>query len=100
MKDFIKVEVMSKRRRMGVTFKVRQSIHPLFLFELFGFNMRRHKILRLMIDARSCFPMQDSLGYVEIKLADVVENEHINERYHLIDSKDGVLHLDIRWKVI
>lgn len=53
-----------------------------------------------MIDARSCFLVQESLGYVEIKLADVVENEHINEKYHLIDSRDGVLHLDIRWKVI
>ncbi|XP_042015545.1 synaptotagmin-3-like [Salvia splendens] len=63
VKDFIKIEVMSKRRRMGVMCK-------------------------------------ESLGYVEIHLADVVENEHINEKYHLIDSRDGIIHLDIRWKVV
>ncbi|XP_042014478.1 synaptotagmin-3-like isoform X2 [Salvia splendens] len=63
VKDFIKIEVMSKRRRMGVMCK-------------------------------------ESLGYVEIHLADVVDNEHINEKYHLIDSRDGIIHLDIRWKVV
>ncbi|XP_057805412.1 synaptotagmin-3-like [Salvia miltiorrhiza] len=63
VKDYIKIEVVSKRRRMGVAFK-------------------------------------ESLGYVEIHLADVVENEHINNKYHLIDSRDGIMHLDIRWKVI
>ncbi|KAH6833360.1 Calcium-dependent lipid-binding family protein [Perilla frutescens var. hirtella] len=63
VKDFIHIEVMSKRRRMGLIFK-------------------------------------ESLGYVEINLADVVDNEHINEKYHLIESRDGIIHLDIRWKVI
>ncbi|GFQ00884.1 synaptotagmin-3 [Phtheirospermum japonicum] len=46
------------------------------------------------------FTFKESLGYVDINLADVVYNGHINEKYHLINSRYGVIHLDIRWKVI
>ncbi|KAK6152385.1 hypothetical protein DH2020_015020 [Rehmannia glutinosa] len=46
------------------------------------------------------FTTKESLGYVDINLADVVYNGHINEKYHLINSRDGIIHLDIRWKVI
>lgn len=44
--------------------------------------------------------MQESLGHVEINLTDVVHNGRINEKYHLINSKRGVIHVDIRWKMI
>ncbi|KAJ1398443.1 Synaptotagmin-like mitochondrial-lipid-binding domain [Sesbania bispinosa] len=43
---------------------------------------------------------QESLGYVDIDLVDVVHNGHINERYDLIKSREGVIHVDIRWNVI
>ncbi|KAL0316235.1 UNVERIFIED_CONTAM: Synaptotagmin-3 [Sesamum radiatum] len=46
------------------------------------------------------FMTKESLGYVDINLADVVYNGHINEKYNLINSRDGIIHLDIRWKVI
>ncbi|KAL3646780.1 hypothetical protein CASFOL_009324 [Castilleja foliolosa] len=46
------------------------------------------------------FTFKESLGYVDINLADVVYNGYINEKYHLINSRYGVIHLDIRWKVI
>ncbi|KAL0344639.1 UNVERIFIED_CONTAM: Synaptotagmin-3 [Sesamum radiatum] len=46
------------------------------------------------------FMTKESLGYVDINLADVVYNGHINEKYSLINSRDGIIHLDIRWKVI
>ncbi|KAI3447586.1 hypothetical protein Pfo_004251 [Paulownia fortunei] len=49
---------------------------------------------------RMGFMSKESLGYVDINLADVVYNGHINEKYHLINSRDGIIHLDIRWKVI
>ncbi|KAL8504496.1 hypothetical protein ACS0TY_015891 [Phlomoides rotata] len=62
-KEFIHIEVMSKRRRMGFMFK-------------------------------------ESLGYLDINMADVVYNGRINEKYHLINSRYGIIHLDIRWKVI
>lgn len=43
--------------------------------------------------------MQESLGYVEINLNDVVNNGRINDKFHLINSRDGVIHVEIRWKV-
>ncbi|KAH9703813.1 Synaptotagmin-3 [Citrus sinensis] len=46
------------------------------------------------------FWSKESLGHVEINLTDVVHNGRINEKYHLINSKRGVIHVDIRWKMI
>ena len=44
--------------------------------------------------------MQESLGHVEINLNDVVHNGRINEKYHLIDSKNGVIHVELRWDTV
>ncbi|XP_027073042.2 synaptotagmin-3 [Coffea arabica] len=46
------------------------------------------------------FRSKESLGHVDINLADVVHNGRINEKYHLINSQDGKIHLEIQWKVI
>ncbi|KAF9619930.1 hypothetical protein IFM89_010241 [Coptis chinensis] len=46
------------------------------------------------------FHSKESLGHVDINLADVVYNGRINEKYHLINSRNGVIHVDIRWKTI
>ncbi|GMY14757.1 synaptotagmin-3-like isoform X2 [Fagus crenata] len=46
------------------------------------------------------FRRKESLGYVDINLNDVVYNGRINEKYNLINSRNGVLHVEIRWKVI
>ncbi|KAG6412708.1 hypothetical protein SASPL_125393 [Salvia splendens] len=46
------------------------------------------------------FYSKESLGQVDINLADVVHNGRINQRYHLIDSKNGVIHIELRWKTI
>ncbi|XP_030450868.1 synaptotagmin-3 [Syzygium oleosum] len=43
------------------------------------------------------FRSKESLGHVQINLSDVVHNGRINEKYHLIDSKNGVIHVEIRW---
>ncbi|GJR06023.1 putative C2 domain, synaptotagmin-like mitochondrial-lipid-binding domain, C2 domain superfamily protein [Tanacetum coccineum] len=40
----------------------------------------------------------ESLGYVDISLGDVVENKRINEKYHLIDSKNGRLQVEMHWR--
>ncbi|CAI9766320.1 unnamed protein product [Fraxinus pennsylvanica] len=50
--------------------------------------------------SRLGFMSKESLGHVDINLSDVVCNGHINEKYYLIDSRDGVIQVDIRWKVI
>ncbi|MCL7044050.1 hypothetical protein MKW94_004236 [Papaver nudicaule] len=41
---------------------------------------------------------KESLGYVEINLADVVSNKRINEKYHLIDSKNGKIQVELQWR--
>lgn len=41
--------------------------------------------------------MQEALGHVDINLVDVVHNNRINEKYHLINSHNGVIHIDIKW---
>ncbi|CAA2991259.1 synaptotagmin-3-like isoform X1 [Olea europaea subsp. europaea] len=46
------------------------------------------------------FKSKESLGHVDIDLGDVVHNGRINHKYHLIDSKNGVIHVDARWKII
>ncbi|KAJ4805833.1 Calcium-dependent lipid-binding (CaLB domain) family protein [Rhynchospora pubera] len=40
---------------------------------------------------------KESLGHVDISLADVVNNGRINETYHLINSKNGMIHVEIKW---
>ncbi|VFR03576.1 unnamed protein product [Cuscuta campestris] len=41
---------------------------------------------------------KESLGYVNIPLMDVVTNKRTNERYHLIDSKNGRLQVELQWR--
>ncbi|XP_021287165.1 synaptotagmin-1-like isoform X2 [Herrania umbratica] len=41
---------------------------------------------------------KESLGYIDINLADVVSNRRINERYHLIDSKNGRIQIELQWR--
>ncbi|GAV65991.1 C2 domain-containing protein [Cephalotus follicularis] len=49
---------------------------------------------------RFSFRSKESLGHVVINLTDVVYNGRINEKYHLIDSKNGVVHVEIGWKTV
>lgn len=44
------------------------------------------------------FRPKESLGHVDVNLCDVVHNGRINEKYHLINSRNGVIHLEITWK--
>ncbi|EOX97689.1 PREDICTED: synaptotagmin-1 isoform X1 [Theobroma cacao] len=41
---------------------------------------------------------KESLGYIDINLSDVVSNRRINERYHLIDSKNGRIQIELQWR--
>ncbi|KAJ6901870.1 synaptotagmin-3-like isoform X1 [Populus alba x Populus x berolinensis] len=49
---------------------------------------------------RELIRIEESLGHVEIKLDDVVYNGRINQKYHLIDSRNGVIHVEIRWSTV
>lgn len=41
---------------------------------------------------------KETLGYVDINLADVVNNRRINQTYNLIDSKNGKIQIELQWK--
>ncbi|URD76195.1 Plant synaptotagmin [Musa troglodytarum] len=41
---------------------------------------------------------KEILGYVTISLADVVNNKRTNNTYHLIDSNNGQIQIEIQWK--
>ncbi|TYJ44069.1 hypothetical protein E1A91_A03G196200v1 [Gossypium mustelinum] len=41
---------------------------------------------------------KETLGYIDINLSDVVNNKRINERYHLIDSKNGRIQIELQWR--
>ncbi|XP_076937512.1 synaptotagmin-3-like [Bidens hawaiensis] len=47
---------------------------------------------------RMSFHSKESLGHVDINLVDVVHNGRINQKFHLIDSKNGLVHVELRWR--
>ncbi|TKY75495.1 Synaptotagmin-1 protein [Spatholobus suberectus] len=48
--------------------------------------------------SRNLLRQKESLGYADISLADVVANNRINERHHLIDSKNGRIQIELQWR--
>uniref|UniRef100_A0ACD5ZEF0 Uncharacterized protein n=2 Tax=Avena sativa TaxID=4498 RepID=A0ACD5ZEF0_AVESA len=46
------------------------------------------------------FHNKESLGHVNINLVDVVNNRRINEKYHLINSRNGKIHLEMKWNTV
>ncbi|RDX61161.1 Synaptotagmin-2, partial [Mucuna pruriens] len=48
--------------------------------------------------SRNLLRQKESLGYANISLADVVTNKRINERHHLIDSKNGRIQIELQWR--
>ncbi|XP_014494354.1 synaptotagmin-2 [Vigna radiata var. radiata] len=52
----------------------------------------------LSTSSRNLLHQKESLGYIDINLGDVVANKRINERYHLIDSKNGRLQVELQWR--
>ncbi|KAG0484529.1 hypothetical protein HPP92_008429 [Vanilla planifolia] len=46
------------------------------------------------------FYNKESLGHVDLNLADVVNNGRINEKFHLINSKNGAIHIELTWSTV
>ncbi|XP_016900286.2 synaptotagmin-3-like isoform X1 [Cucumis melo] len=59
----------------------------------------REKIHIEVMSKRTVFSFlqKESLGHVEINLADVVSNGRINEKYNLINSRNGKIHVQMMW---
>ncbi|GMN51059.1 hypothetical protein TIFTF001_020213 [Ficus carica] len=84
---------------------IKRTRHPLWNEE-FQFMLEEppsdEKIHVEVFSKRSgiSFLSKESLGHVEINLGDVVNNGRINEKYHLINSKNGTIHVEIRWTTV
>lgn len=50
--------------------------------------------LKLVVDG------QETLGYVEIPVVDVVNNKRMNQKFHLIDSKNGKIQIELEWQTV
>lgn len=97
--DRLHVEVISASSRIGL-------LHPkvgtlLFLRSYAISIMIKYMIIHQM--TLVFFPCctqykQETLGYVDINLADVVNNKRINQSYNLIDSKNGRIQIELQWR--
>ncbi|XP_058183080.1 synaptotagmin-3 [Rhododendron vialii] len=91
------------RREKKKSKMIRKTHHPMwnedfqFMLEEPPLNDKIH-IEVMSKRTRFSFRSKESLGFVEINLADVVHNGHINQKYHLIGSKNGVVHVELGWK--
>ncbi|KAL1208222.1 Synaptotagmin-1 [Cardamine amara subsp. amara] len=43
---------------------------------------------------------KETLGYVEIPVVDVVNNKRMNQKFHLIDSKNGKIQIELEWQTV
>jgi hypothetical protein len=93
--ELIRIEVMSKRTSFSFRSKVQKNIN--FFISIVVFSLL---FLILVVVFFFFCTMKESLGHVEINLDDVVHNGRINQKYHLIDSKNGVIHVEIRWSTV
>lgn len=91
VKDKIRAEVFSRPSTIAIHSKV-WTLHSQF-FSITG----RCKII-LMNSLSFTYFIQENLGYVVINLADVVTNKRINENFHLIDSKNGRIQIELQWR--
>lgn len=48
--------------------------------------------------SKNPFQQKESLGYVNIHLGDVVSKKSINEKYHLENSKNGWIQIELQWR--
>ncbi|GKD93897.1 receptor-like protein kinase FERONIA, partial [Tanacetum coccineum] len=69
-------------------------------FEFTLANSPTNDILHLEVVSTSWKKLthpKESMGHIDISLADVVNNKRTNERYNLVDSKNGRLRAELLW---
>ncbi|KAI4297761.1 hypothetical protein L6164_037629 [Bauhinia variegata] len=68
-----------------------------FMLEDTPTNDRLH-VEVISTSSRNLLHSKESLGYADISLGDVVTNKRINEKFHLIDSKNGRVQIELQWR--
>ncbi|ONI03057.1 hypothetical protein PRUPE_6G235800 [Prunus persica] len=75
----------------------RPSWNEEFQFVLEEASLKDKIHIEVKSKRRFGFRRYESLGYIEISFSDVVHNGRIRGKYNLINSKNGVLHIEIQW---
>jgi hypothetical protein len=89
VEDKVHIEVKSKRRGLPIRNKVSHTCSlPCLQVAAAGCHNSKRSI------------SQESLGHVNINLVDVVNNGRINEKYHLINSRNGMIQVEIKWSTV
>ncbi|KAG8501923.1 hypothetical protein CXB51_004566 [Gossypium anomalum] len=87
------------------TKKIKKTRHPLWNEE-FQFMLEEPPLndtIRIQVMSRRKgigFHSKECLGKLDINLTDVVHNGRINTKYHLMNSKNGKIHVDIKWTIV
>ncbi|KAG4203634.1 hypothetical protein ERO13_A05G412200v2 [Gossypium hirsutum] len=87
------------------TKKIKKTRHPLWNEE-FQFMLEEPPLndtIRIQVMSRRKgigFHSKECLGKLDINLTDVVHNGRINTKYHLMNSKNGKIHVDIKWTTV
>ncbi|XP_052485794.1 synaptotagmin-3 isoform X3 [Gossypium raimondii] len=87
------------------TKKIKKTRHPLWNEE-FQFMLEEPPLndtIRIQVMSRRKgigFHSKECLGKLDINLTDVVHNGRINTKYHLLNSKNGKIHVDIKWTIV
>ncbi|KAB2085963.1 hypothetical protein ES319_A05G432600v1 [Gossypium barbadense] len=87
------------------TKKIKKTRHPLWNEE-FQFMLEEPPLndtIRIQVMSRRKgigFHSKECLGKLDINLTDVVHNGRINTKYHLRNSKNGKIHVDIKWTTV
>ncbi|GMH16552.1 hypothetical protein Nepgr_018393 [Nepenthes gracilis] len=69
-----------------------------FMLEEPPINERLHVEVFSVSSKLGLLHPKENLGYADISLADVVNNRRINQSYHLIDSKNGRIQIELQWR--
>ncbi|GMI78789.1 synaptotagmin 3 [Hibiscus trionum] len=84
------------------TKKLKKTRNPLWNEE-FQFMLEEpplNDMIRIQVNSRRKgigFHSKECLGKLDINLTDVVHNGRINKKYHLLNSKNGKIHVEIKW---
>ncbi|XP_009343270.1 synaptotagmin-3-like [Pyrus x bretschneideri] len=68
-----------------------------FQFVIEDASLKEKIHIEVMSKKRFGFRRQESLGYIDINFSDVVYNGRIRGKYNLINSKNGVIHIETQW---
>ncbi|KAG6546961.1 hypothetical protein Mapa_011577 [Marchantia paleacea] len=96
---YVKVTFRGEQRR---TKAIKKSRDPKweqdFEYTLADPPLNDRLLLEICSKSKNLIHSRETLGRVEIDLSDVVRNRRMNEKYQLLDSKNGKVQVELQWR--